>query len=176
MPGPLPTGNARRRNAPTIQSTMLPSGGRTKDPPKIPSWRRLGKAGRAWWNWAWKTPQSAAWGPGVEDFVARRAALEDDLRTLEEAPTLDLAELLDVDDGRELQLVEAVIRRLHGLAGGRMSVMREMRELDNRLGLNPKALGELRWAVSVDEVAEQRAAKPAGRRLLAVDPGAVAGS
>lgn len=144
--------------------------------PKIPSWRRLGKSGRAWWNWAWKTPQAAAWPAGSEDFVARRAALEDDVELLDRAPTLDLAELLDMDDGRELQLLEAVIRRLHALAGGRLNVMREMRELDNRLGLNPKAMGELRWIVATDEVAEQRAAKPAGRRLLAVDPGAVAGS
>jgi hypothetical protein len=26
--------------------------------------------------------------------------------------------------------------------------MREMRELDNRLGLNPKAMADLRWSIS----------------------------
>lgn len=179
MPGPLPTGTARRRNAPTIAGTVLPSEGRQGSVPKPPRWRKLGPSGKAWWAWAWRTPQAAAWPDSMIDFVARRAALEDDLRTLDEAPVLDLEDVLDVEPSERLRAVEAIIRRLHSLAGGRLAVMREMRELDNRLGLNPKALGELRWTIAADEVGEKRAeagARPSGRRLLAVDPGAVAGA
>src|SRR5688500_6144370 len=77
MPGPLPTAGRRRKNAPTFPATRLPvSGfrGRMPDPPKTVV---LGEAGQAWWRWAWRTPQAAAWNAGHRWNVARRAQLED---------------------------------------------------------------------------------------------------
>lgn len=44
-------------------------------------------------------------------------------------------------------------------------------QLEDRLGLSPKALQNLSWKISDDEVAEQRQTPaPARRRLKAVDP------
>lgn len=149
MPGPLPNPNRRRRNQPTIATTALPAGGRQDPAPKQPTWIRLGGAGKAWWRWAWKTPQAAAWPSGSEVVVARRASLEDDMATAD-SPSAKLA------------------------------AAREARELDDRLGLTPKAMLALRWSIAPDEVGAARAAKaeePAPRRrLAAVDHGAVAGA
>lgn len=79
MPGPLPNPQRARRNAPTIPSTDLPAGGRRGAVPKPPKWVELGPKGLAWWRWAWRTPQAAAWSSGHEAFVANRARLEDEL-------------------------------------------------------------------------------------------------
>jgi hypothetical protein len=90
MPGPLPSPNARRRNAPTIPTTDLPAEGRKGRAPACPY--KLGKAGAAWWRWAWKLPQACGWSPGDLYVVARRARLEDDEQTsatLREARELD---------------------------------------------------------------------------------------
>lgn len=171
MAGPLPDPNRRRRNAPTISTTHLPAGGRPGPPPRVPAPARLGKAGKAWWRWAWATPQAAAWDPGSLQVIARRASLEDDIAALADVRGLDFSELLDTDDqGR----VTAVVRRLAALATGRIGIAKEMRELDRALGLTPKAMAELRWTIAADEVAEARQAR-APRRLKAVDPSAVAG-
>lgn len=118
-PGPIPDPNARRRNAPTISTTALPSSGRKGRAPGVPKPYRLLPAGRAWWTAAWKRPQAVAWELGsFIDTVARRAILEDDLAAVPRSDT-----------------------RL------RLAVMREMRELDTVLGLNPKGLATLRWSI-----------------------------
>jgi hypothetical protein len=56
--------------------------------------------------------------------------------------------------------------------------MKEMRELDARLGLNPEALAKLRWTISdggESKPVAPVAPVPAGRpRLRAVDPAAAA--
>lgn len=177
MPGPLPSPDRRRRNAPTIPTTMLPAGGRTDPAPRVPKWVRLGKSGRAWWLWAWKTPQAAAWAGGMEALVARRAGLEDDIERLATGGSIDVAELLDVEADERVALIEDVLRTLSRLAGGKIQIEREMRELDDRLGLSPKAMAALRWTIAPDQVADAREARTAStRRLVAVDPGAVAGS
>lgn len=150
MPGPLPDPNRRRRNAPTIPTTELPAGGRKGRKPKPPARLDLGDAALEWWRWAWSTPQAAAWdGGGFEEFLARRAALEDDLAALD-----TVAERIDSDDDYLLELV----RRLGALAGGRLALLREMRELDDRLGLTPKGMAALRWRVV--EVTEETSAAP----------------
>lgn len=171
MPGPLPDPKRRRRNAPAIPTTALPAGGRTAPAPKLPSWAKLGKAGTAWWRWAWRTPQAAGWAPGHEALVARRASLEDDAAALAGVEGLDVAEALGAEDLAELK---RLIGRLASLAGGaRLALAREMRELDDRLGLSPKGMAALRWEVvataapelededAEDEVAARRAERRA---------------
>lgn len=167
MPGPLPSAQRRRRNAPTISTTSLPSGGRKGRPPKPPESASLQKAGAAWWKWAWATPQAAAWDPGALYAIARRAQLEDDLAALDLVDHFDLAELLGMDDNDMVRSLERVIGRLKAAAGGRVTLMREMRELDKRLGLDPKAMAELRWNIEDPEEAKPAAAAPV-RRLRAV--------
>ncbi|MDH4158666.1 MAG: hypothetical protein OEV62_00230 [Actinomycetota bacterium] len=73
-----------RRNAPTIPTTHLPATGRPGPAPKPPAWVKIGPKGRAWWRWAWATPQAAAWSDGDLAFIAGRAQLEDEIATAEE--------------------------------------------------------------------------------------------
>jgi hypothetical protein len=47
-----------------------------------------------------------------------------------------------------------------------VKLLAEARQLEDRLGLNPLAMLRLRWSVTDDEVAEQRAPKASGRRRL----------
>jgi hypothetical protein len=137
--GPLPNPNARRRNAPTIPTTNLPAGGRKGRIPKVPESYKLLTAGESWWRWAWHLPQAVAWDDGSHYALARRAQLEDTMAALA------------VDDAR-----------------GRLSVLKEMRELDRRFGLDPKAMAELRWTIVAEEAPEKKPAAPARRHLRAV--------
>lgn len=141
---PLPEPNRRRRNAPTIPTTKLPAAGRAGPAPRPPRTAGLGPAGKAWWRWAWGTPQAAAWDAGAAQVILRRASLEDDLAALGAVEGLDFLDVLGAERAAE---VKTAIARLAALASGRLAVMREMRELDDRLGLTPKALAQLRWTI-----------------------------
>lgn len=163
MPGPLPNPQRRRTNAPTIPTTNLPAGGRHAPAPKVPRWVKLGKSGRAWWAWAWRTPQAAAWAAGHEVFVARRASLEDDLSALEDIRGLDFDVLL----GASASEARQAVARVAALATSRLSVLKEMRELDDRLGLSPKGMAALRWQVVAD--APDVAGRDHGGNVVAPD-------
>jgi hypothetical protein len=126
----------------------------------VPGAYSLGEAGKSWWKWAWTTPQATGWDASALYTAARRASLEDDLAALELTAFDDLEDALlelvgaDGDDRRVRSAItdlEFGVRRLKGLAGGRVGVMKEMRELDGKLGLNPKALAELRWTILAEE-------------------------
>lgn len=96
MPGPLPSPTRRRRNAPTIPTTALLATGRVGPVPKPPSWIKLGRVGRSFWTWAWKTPAACAWSPDVDGpAVARRALLEERYMDSEESALLPRMLLLD---------------------------------------------------------------------------------
>lgn len=146
MPGPMPKAQARRRNQPTIPTTSLPASGRTAPAPEIPSGYDFGVQGLAWWQWAWTTPQAAAWSDGNSYVVARRASLEDDVAALSRVEGLDFDRLLEVEE-KEIRSVVSIIA---SLATGRVALMREMRELDDRLGLTPKSMAALRWTIVAD--------------------------
>ncbi len=130
---PKPAATRRRRNAPTIPTTNLPAGGFTGRSPRCPY--TLGDAGKGWWKWAWRTPSAAAWGPGDTFAIARRATLEDDLAALP-LPPINSAEDLDL-----FKAISTARTRTQRLAG----------DLDKRLGLDPKAIPELRWSLVEDE-------------------------
>ena len=147
MRGPLPQQSRRRTNAPTFPTTQLPAAGRSDPPPKLPPSPKLGKAGRAWWRWAWSTPQAAAWALGHEGMVARRASLEDDIAALEAVRGVDFDDLFGADAAE----LRHVVQRVAALATGRLQLMREMRELDDRLGLTPKAMAQLRWTIKSED-------------------------
>lgn len=149
MPGPLPQATRRRRNAPTIPTTVLPAGGFEGPAPRVPPGVRLGKPARAWWRWAWQTPQAAAWALGHESVVARRASLEDDLDALARVDGIDFEGLI-ADPDAAVQ-VKVIVGRLASLASGRLAIVREMRELDDRLGLTPKAMAALRWSIAAPD-------------------------
>jgi len=163
--GPLPKPGAVRRNEPTIPGTVLPPGGRKGRAPAVPKGYKLGPAGKAWWAWAWKLPQATAWDKGSLYFAARRAVLEDDLAAIDNFNGLDLADLLGAGPDEVRELVTLTLKSLRSQASGKASLMKEMRELENRLGLNPKALSDLRWTIKAPEAeAEKAKAKPSARR------------
>lgn len=182
--GPLPTGNARRRNVPAIPKTDIPITGRQGRAPKVPFGYELGPAGKAWWKWAWATPQATAWDPGSHYAIARRASLEDERAALTFVPENTVFDLLpdavtalaeeDLDELRKVsRALDWVLSSLQSRAGGIKSVLAEMRELDKRLGLDPKAVPELRWKF-VDPEAESKpkvSASAAARAALQVMPG-----
>lgn len=162
---PLPNPKRKRRNKPTIPTTVLLASGPDVEAPDVPDNVELGQVGLDWWAWAWSQPQACAWDDGSVSFIARRAQLEEALtilRSFEVGPIpTDTAGLDDY-----LRTLKIVCGHLKALAGGEIAVMREMRELDNRLGLNPKALAELRWTIvapvedeetgTADRVGQQR--------------------
>lgn len=74
MPGPLPTGQARRRNAPTITNTTLPASGHDGDVPDPVG--TLTKPEREFYDWAWSTPAAAAWHWSDAEIVAEWARLK----------------------------------------------------------------------------------------------------
>lgn len=169
MPGPLPDPNARRRNAPTIPTNTLSAKGRRGRPPKCPY--QLGDAGTRWWRWAWGLPQATRWDKGSIYGLARRAQLEDELAILESfgEGASELYDLLAGADDEAIKRVEFALRTLKRHATGSITLMREMRELDNRLGLNPKALAELRWEIGAEVDAAAPQSRPATvTRLRAV--------
>jgi hypothetical protein len=149
MPGPLPDPNARRRNK-RKPGTPLPLDGPEGRTPTCPY--SLKKAGKKWWNSAWKLPQATAWDDGSVYFVARRAQLEDDLALADSAfESTDFAEMLGRDEDEITRDLEFIVGRLAALAGRRLPILKEMREMDNKLGLNPKAMADLRWTIEAPE-------------------------
>lgn len=178
MPGPLPDPKRRRRNAPTIPTTRLLASGRGEPAPRCPY--RLGSAGRAWWRWAWALPQALAWDDGALYVVARRARLEDDAAALDGPVGVELAAVLEGADGAAIERVGAALGALRRLAGGKLGIEKEMRELDGKLGLTPEAMAKLRWTIISDQPAvespaadaqpKRRAARPGRPDLRAVDP------
>lgn len=163
--GPLPNDEKRRRNAPTIPTSALPAAGRSGPTPAPPRSVDLGAAGTEWWEWAWHTPQAAAWDDGSLYVVARRAALEDDLATACQVESLDAADLRGDTNAQELR---RLVQRLAGLATSRLNICREMREIDDRLGLTPKAMAQLRWKVVEDEHEGRPVHQSTGRTKLKV--------
>lgn len=173
MSGPLPTGEAIRRNKPTIPTTSLPVAGRSTPTPDPPMTYELDIAGRDWWEWAWHTPQACGWDDGALFAVARRAQLEDDLAALEQAGEFDWSDYLnDEERGRKL---DTMLTKLKALAGNKLALVRECRELDNRLGLTPKGLADLRWKIVDDESQPQVDTPKPKRRKLTVVPDAATG-
>lgn len=120
MPGPLPKPDRRRANAPTFPTTRLPVSGFRGKIPAVPRNVKLKDAGKAWWKWAWRTPQAAAWNAGHVWNVARRAQLED-------------VWAAQVDAG-----------------AATAALANAMQTLENRLGLTPKGMLELRWEIVAD--------------------------
>lgn len=160
MPGPLPQKQRRRRNGPTVPTTNLRADGCQFEAPDPPEWVELGPAGQAWWEWAWHTPQACAWSPEAHlDSVAHRAALEDDLTAIESE---DFAHL----DEEQLR---GLVQRLKGLVTGKTTVLTRMKDLDDRLGLSPKSMAQLRWSIVEAEEDDESGGGSDDGNVVAID-------
>ncbi|MEV5138439.1 hypothetical protein AB0K71_05775 [Streptomyces syringium] len=159
MPGPLPkpAGERRRRNA-TVAMTQLPAEGRCGPTPD------------------WPLPPLILDEPElVEILEAREAELWAELWSTPQAVAWERL--------KWTRTVARYVRFEVRAETGDLKAGAESRLLEDRLGLSPQAMLRLRWEVSADEVAEQRAersARPAKRtarqRLKVVDGDAVAGT
>jgi hypothetical protein len=137
MPGMISDPNSRKTQSGTVPTTDLPADGYTGPIPDLPGWVELDEAGFEFWEWAWRTPQAAAWDSGTVPTVARRAALE------------------------------SAFYRLSQKAPDKVAALTaKMTELDNKLGLSPYALAALHWRIipSVDGSTTDLEAKRAARR------------
>lgn len=165
--GPLPTGEAARRNKPTVPTTALPAAGFQGEIPVCPV--ELGDHGRVWWGWAWRTPQAAAWSAGDLYFIGHRAQLEDDLKALDSEDFDILDDVLSYSEDSATQMIGHLLNRLKSLATGKASLLTRVNDMDDKLGLTPKGMAALRWKIVEDET--PKAAAPAGRKgLTLVDP------
>lgn len=193
-PPPKDPDKRSRRNA-TIAMTMLPSAGREGEPPAWPLpadvsvLARLAVAeevaGKLRDDWAAASDsrearnlakrletaevQVAMLRQQVEHEVAQELALWTDLWA---TPQATMWERL-----RWTREVAQYVRWKVRAEMGSLDASKEARQLADRLGLSPLSMLRLRWAVSSDEVAEQRATHDAstsarGRRgpLRAVEP------
>lgn len=115
---PNPDDQRRNRNERAFDWTVLPIEGRQGPPPALPEWRPWTEATRVWWAELWSTPQAAMWDPSGRSLHAL-ALLHHEL-------------MLD-------QFAE--VKRAH-------SITAEMRAHEDRHGLTPKAMLQLRWKVS----------------------------
>jgi hypothetical protein len=69
----------------------------------------------------------------------------------------DLSDYIDVSEDQE-ELARALSRQIEAVkrvAGGKLGLAKECRELENRLGLNPKALADLRWSIEQQETDDE---------------------
>lgn len=121
----LPDPNAKRRNA-RVGPVLLPSEGRTGDPPEWP-YGTITAMEVQRWRQLWALPQAVAW---------ERLAL-----------TLTVARYCRVVLAAERDEVPAV--------------MAQATALEDRLGLNPKAMRVLMWDVAPDEMTGRRDSKDA---------------
>lgn len=72
--GPLPTGQARRRNAPTIPTDTLNADGYDGEVPEPVT--PLTECERTLYNWAWSTPAACGWHWSDAEIVADWARLK----------------------------------------------------------------------------------------------------
>lgn len=149
MPGPLPDPTAVRRNEPTIPTTKIPAGGRRGPVPEPPEFVPLARAGSAWWDWAWRTPQACAWDDGQLVKVAHRASLEDDLNAISRVDEVE-SFLRDVANSRDFREVKALVANLAALVTNRLGILTRISDLDDKLGLSPKGRDQLRLRVVSD--------------------------
>jgi hypothetical protein len=150
MPGPAPNPEARRRNA-RVGTVKLPAKGRQGDAPPWPVGWSPSRRMDAIWSDLWATPQASAWERGTFTRVVARYV--DCLVHLER----------DLDEIEDPKVYAALLT-------AQTKLLPEVRQLEDRLGLNPKAMRALLWEVAADELAEARAevAAPTQRRKLKV--------
>jgi hypothetical protein len=139
MPGPppKPEGQRRRRNAPIANSTRLPAAGRRG---KAPAW-----------------PLSRA----IELSIGRReSALWTRLWKKPQAVAWEQLDCLDAVARYVRLSVQADV------FGAQATLLAEVRQMEDRLGLTPMSMLRLRWEI-VDED-EPAAVEPQGENVLSI--------
>lgn len=129
--------------------TDLPAEGRLGPPPKLPQLGGWCEQTRDAWAELWSSPQATAWdqtGRTMHGWAVAHHELHRDL-------------YYD-DNGKPIQ------------PPNKTALLAEMRQIEDRHGLNPKAMLQLRWRIVEDEpevsapVVKTRRTASAGRRGL----------
>lgn len=179
--GPAPNKNSRRRNA-TLPMTLLPANGRTGEAPRWPllddvtmtarrdAARRLADELELQLLDPELTGRRKATAQKKYDAALTEAnILEKKLQAQQDVEAelwADLWRLPQAVMWERLSWVREVAQYVRWKVQaemGDLDASKEARMLADRLGLNPLAMLRLRWEISADEVAEQRAARPARR-------------
>lgn len=121
---PNPDGERRNRAPQQFDWTVLPLEGRAGPAPELPAWRAWTDRTLAWWAKLWSTPQATMWDPSGRSLHTL-ALLHHDLM---------------LDELREQPRAA--------------SLSAEMRQHEDRHGLTPKAMLQLRWRVSTAPAAD----------------------
>lgn len=115
---PKPDGERRNRAERQFDWTVLPFEGRVGEPPALPKWRPWTEQTVEWWADLWSTPQATMWDPSGRSLHAL-ALLHHELM---------------LDQHREQSRAS--------------SISAEMRQHEDRHGLTPKAMLQMRWRVA----------------------------
>lgn len=119
---PKPDDERRNRNERALDWITLPAEGRQGPPPKLPDWRTWTEPTLSWWADLWRSPQAVRWDESGRS-LHRLAILHHQLML----------------DGH----LEPEKSRL-------TSISSEMRQVEARHGLSPKAMLDLRWRISTE--------------------------
>lgn len=142
---------------PTIPQTSLPDQGYQGEIPD--PIRPLDGYAKVYWDWAWSTPQAAMWDKGTAGAVTTLSEIHRDIEALESmsgiASKMSFYDLLECTDPS----MGPVAKQLGDLFGGllkmvtnKKGLVAEARSYESVLGLNPKAMSDMRWKVLKEEL------------------------
>lgn len=139
---PKPDAERRTRHQQEFGWTDLPAAGRQGPPPPMPDTEDYSELAD-WWADLWSSPQAVAWdqsGRTLHGLLHARWLLTE---------------------------TEVVVRNGHELAvaaAPRAALLSEMRQIEDRHGLNPKAMMQLRWRIVAGEASQAPPTKPRAAR------------
>jgi hypothetical protein len=153
-----PPGQRRRRNAGQSQWQELPAEGRKGEIPKPWTGRQLGDVATRYWETLWSSPMAVTFIDADIQPLTRLAVLVDDRDRSESG-----AGLIEIVEGNYAGEVEVVVGKFAGDA--------EIRQLEDRYGVSPKARRALQWEIKAGEVLQHpTAGRTSGsRRVRAVE-------
>jgi hypothetical protein len=151
-----PPGQRRRRNAGQSQWEELPAAGRKGPAPKPRTDRELGPVALRYWKELWKSPMAVAFIDADIQPLTRLAVLVDDRARAESAD--GLLGIVESCEGGEVKVIV-----------GQFSGDAEIRQLEDRYGVSPKARRALQWEIKQGEVVKHPTAGRSRRKLRAVD-------
>jgi len=151
---PKPDGQKVTRHEPAFGWVDLPAAGRPGPPPPLPSYVTWSVYTKRAWAEMWASPQATQWDQSGRTLVGWAELVEQKVRAerarVSPPPALIAAGLLEIK-GWE---------KLFGHKAPAVSVYGELRQIEDRHGLNPKAMLQLRWRITSAEVAADDARPP----------------
>jgi hypothetical protein len=143
---PKPDGQKVNRVEPTFGWVDLPAGGRPGPAPKLPTHMTWSAHTKRAWDEMWASPQATQWDQSGRTLIGWAELFEQKVRAerLRRLPAASmLAELSQIEGWEKLLERKAPPTSVYG----------ELRQIEDRHGLNPKAMLQLRWRIPPAEAA-----------------------